>query len=133
MTGSEPSLTVLVVDDEPVSRLVLANMLHRLGHRVLQAASVAEATGIAAGNAPGIDLVLGDYCLPDGTGRGLLGRLRSAGLHCPGVLVAGVARFAPETPGTEANGPGDGADAWLVKPVDSRALAACLDGQAAPA
>lgn len=107
---------VLVVDDDTVSRLVLAHVVTRLGHEVLAAEDVAGACALAA-DGP-VDLVLADYCLPGATGLDLLGALRAAGTAAPFVLVTGVAEFA---------GAGSAAVAeWLTKPVDSRTLAACL-------
>jgi CheY-like chemotaxis protein len=117
---------VLVVDDDAVSRLVLAHMVGRLGHEAVPAEDIPEA--LAAAGA-GVDLVLSDFCLPAGTGVQLLARLRADGVTAPFVLVTGVAEVA--APDGAAAGVADVA-ARLTKPVDSRRLAACLAGVLGP-
>ena len=109
------ALRVLVVDDDPVSRLVMTHMLERLGHDVLPADDAPTARQIASA---GIDLVLSDYCLPGANGDELFAHLRDDGHEVPLVLVTGVAQMV---------GIGDAADARLTKPLDSRRLAACLE------
>ncbi len=91
-----PSLSILVVDDEPSVRETLAEMLEVMGHRVLLAESGQNALQTLAGN--DCDLVFTDLAMPEmdgwettsrdsqalagherGAGHGLRNRHRAAG------------------------------------------------------
>ena len=72
------SLTVLIVDDEPVNRIVLARMLEHLGSNCLEAASGHEALEVL--RAQPVDLVLMDIQMPRMTGIEAVDQLR----HEPG-------------------------------------------------
>ncbi|HLP15252.1 MAG TPA: sigma-54 dependent transcriptional regulator [Bacteroidota bacterium] len=62
--------TLLLVDDEPAQREILAGYLKKKGHRIFQAGSVAQAILIFKENP--IDAVLTDYRMPDSNGMELL-------------------------------------------------------------
>ncbi|MCW2809658.1 MAG: nitrogen regulation protein [Friedmanniella sp.] len=126
MTRRPPPAHVLVVDDDTVSRLVLAHMVRRLGHQVSEADTVARAAESVTLSPP--DLILSDYCLPDGTGVDVLHAVRGMGVGVPFVLVTGMSEFAEvgDDGGVERGRPG--VQAVLTKPIDSRALAHCLSG-----
>jgi CheY-like chemotaxis protein len=64
------SITVLLVEDAPETRDLLAELLELHGLRVLATGSVAEALRVAR-KAGTIDLLLADLELPDGNGRQL--------------------------------------------------------------
>ncbi len=65
------STTVIVIDDDPVSRAVVRVMLERAGHEVFDAGDVA--TGLTAvDEREHISVVVCDYLLPDGTGLDVL-------------------------------------------------------------
>lgn len=71
----EPNgLTVLIVDDEPVNRLVLARMVELLGSHCLEAASGPEALEVLRGRP--VDLVLMDIQMPRMSGIEAVERLR---------------------------------------------------------
>jgi PAS domain S-box-containing protein len=79
-------LRVLLVEDDASTRLALAGLLQRDGHRVFTAASVAEA--LAATVADKFDLVISDLGLPDGSGSELMNNLRvTYGLR--GIALSG--------------------------------------------
>ncbi len=72
--GSEPALdgriagagkTVLVVDDEALVRMLIADVLDELGFKILQGATAAEGLRILQSDAP-IDLLVSDVGLPGG-------------------------------------------------------------------
>ena len=74
--GDGRRATVLVVEDDPILRRLLAYNLERDGYRVLTAADGAGALATARGEAGGLDLVLLDLMLPGVDGFGVLARLR---------------------------------------------------------
>ena len=77
MTAGEPiAMTVLIVDDEPVNRLVLARMVEHFGPGCLEAAGGAEALEILA--VQRVDLVLMDIHMPQMSGLQTVERLRAA-------------------------------------------------------
>ncbi len=119
------SARLLVVDDDAVSRLVLARILSRLGHEVDLATDVASGVAAAAATSP--DLVFADFRMPDGTGEDLLVALRRLALTMPVVYVTGVAeREHPHDAVGLLPASHPVAAATLSKPVDSRAVSACV-------
>jgi two-component system KDP operon response regulator KdpE len=104
--------TVLLVEDDRELRATLREALTVEGHRVLAAASLADARALArqALATQGLDLVLLDLGLPDGDGAAFLAELRS---HAGPPLIVISAR------GDEAGKVAlldAGADDYLVKP-----------------
>ena len=76
--ASEPprSLHVLVVDDEAAIRELLANVLRRRGHSVLEAREGGEALRLIEDSVLKIDVVVSDIRMPGLDGRQLLEALR---------------------------------------------------------
>ena len=110
---------VLVVDDDMVSRLVLAHMLRRFGFDVVEADDLAPAIDLVGESR--FALVFCDYSMPGGTGLELFARLRLAAERPQFVLVTGIVDD-PET-GSERF---VSVDAYLTKPVSTRALRTCM-------
>ncbi len=79
--------TILVVDDEPLVRWSLKERLAREEYEVLEAGTAADARELA----PGTDLVLLDYKLPDGDGFSVLRWLRD---QDPDALVIMLTAFS---------------------------------------
>ena len=101
VTLQQGSETVLVVEDqEPVRRLVVLS-LERLGYRVLEASSVAEARRCIATAGDDFDLLLTDVVLSDGTGIDLATELEAARPDACVLLMSG---YAGETTIPEAHG-----------------------------
>jgi PAS domain S-box-containing protein len=127
--GSE---RILLVEDELPVRTAVRRMLERLGYKVLEAASGAEALGILDTSLKRIDLVLTDVVMPDVDGR-VLAECVAKGLRPPHVLYMSgytdddILRRGLTFPGT----------ALLQKPFTSEALAHAvrevLDSQQSPA
>jgi len=87
------SLCVLVVDDEELVRLGTAEILHDLGHRVVEAASGSQALELLrAGTAP--DMVITDYLMPGMTGTELAAEIRRERPQLPILLATGYANLA---------------------------------------
>ena len=80
--------SVLVVDDDPVIRELLANFLARRGYHVLTAKDGAAALAVASGKAPG--LVILDIHLPDMNGVAVLRELRAREYHGGVIVLSGT-------------------------------------------
>src|SRR5450432_1442946 len=78
---------VLIVDDDPVQRRLLENMVGRFGYETLiaEGGDAAIAFLTAAGGPP-IDVVVLDLVMPDLDGLGVLARLREAGIALPVIV-----------------------------------------------
>jgi CheY-like chemotaxis protein len=128
--GGEAQLAgvkVLVVDDEPDARELLAAVLAHHGAAVTAAASVAEA--LAAVNESAPDVVVSDIGMPDADGYELARRLRELPDHrcaTPAVALTGFARPEDGARAAEA-----GFDAHMAKPVDPLALVEMVERVAA--
>ena len=121
--STTPTLRVLAVDDETVSRLVVSRMLGGLGHQVTETADAPEA--IDALRAGPFYLVVSDYKMPSGTGLDVAEEARRHGI--PFILLTGFSyggEFEQLDPGLVR--------VHLAKPVSSSELAAavetCCDG-----
>lgn len=115
-------LDIVVVDDEAPQRDILVAGLAHFGHRVRGAADGAELD--ARLDERPADVVVLDVGLPGEDGYALAARLRqrwSGGI----VMATGRGRVDERIRGLDA-----GADAYLVKPIDLRELAATLDSLA---
>jgi len=77
-------MRVLIVDDSPMVRNVLAAMVKRLGHDAVTVASAAEALAAEA-----CDLVFLDHSLPDRPGSEVARELRERGFKAPIVGISG--------------------------------------------
>ncbi len=73
--NNSPNLRVLVVDDEPLIRWSLSEVLAESGHSVTEAADGASAVRALTGDGP-FDVVLLDYRLPDSNDLNLLLTIR---------------------------------------------------------
>ena len=114
------SAWILVVDDDAVSRTMLARMLEQEGHRVDEADD--GATGLARAEATHPDIVLIDIGLPVVDGYEVARRIRSRRGAAP-ILVAitGYGQADDRRRSLEA-----GFDAHLTKPVSPDHLADVL-------
>ena len=102
----EQSLSILVVEDEPLIGLTLVDMLEEMGHRALEAFSAQEALACFEGPTR-IDLVITDLGLPDSPGDVLAAKLRG---KVPGLPVIFASGSAPRP------APGSAPTAHLSKP-----------------
>jgi len=107
--------TILVIDDEPLVRDVVARMIEDLGYAALTAAD--GASGIASLEAQRVDAVLVDLTMPRMSGADVVAELRS---HHPTIKVVLCTGFD-----REGRGPVD-ADAYLPKPFRIEALETTL-------
>ncbi|MEO8275197.1 MAG: sigma-54 dependent transcriptional regulator [Thermoanaerobaculia bacterium] len=117
MTSDE---RLLIVEDEPDQRRLLASLLAAEGYAVAQAGSLADALR-ELGRAP-IDLVISDWRLPDGDGGELLARARAHSADVGFVLVTAYGTIARAVEAIRA-----GADDYLAKPFETPALRLAID------
>ncbi|MCE0523010.1 MAG: hybrid sensor histidine kinase/response regulator [Methylacidiphilales bacterium] len=116
--------TILLIDDDPQVRTMFGLALRRNGYHVLDADSGATGLVLARQHLP--DLILSDINMPGGDGSSLLRdirrdpELRSKQV----VLMTGRPDLATPRKGME-----DGADDFLVKPVDLKALVSCIEAR----
>lgn len=115
----ERSLHVLVVDDEAVTRGVLANYLTSDGHSVVTAADAEEALGCVADGK--FDLLITDHAMPGMNGVQLAAAVRAMRAGHPVILVTG---FAAGSMGADEEPAG--VDLVMRKPVPRRELRRAL-------
>jgi len=110
------TLDILVVDDEPMVREVVARYLQRDGMRVHELGDGDEAIAWLASNRP--DLVVLDIMLPGSDGLAVLREIRAHG-EVPVILLTARTEEIDRVVGLEL-----GADDYVVKPFSPRELAA---------
>ncbi|MGE3150282.1 MAG: sigma-54-dependent transcriptional regulator, partial [Pseudorhodoplanes sp.] len=109
---------VLVVDDDPVQRRLLENMLRKLSYDVRVAESGEQALDLlAATDAPKIDALVLDLVMPDLDGLGVLARLRDAGRKLPVIVQTAHGGIDNVVSAMRA-----GASDFVVKPVGAERL-----------
>ena len=118
---SQPS--VLIVDDEPTERVILASIIEQAGHECHFASGGLEA--LEAYLRGGIDIIVTDLQMPDGGGLELIEALK---LLLPETAIIAVSGNKPEG---LAEARSKGATAAFSKPVDPQELLEAI-AQAAP-
>lgn len=113
--GGAAQPSILIIEDEEAIRFGLARSFQGRGFRVVEAASCAE--GETAFRAATPDVVLLDYCLPDGDGLDLLARLRGLDASVPVLLLTAHGSIDTAVRAIKV-----GAEQFLVKPVDTATL-----------
>ena len=107
---------VLVVDDDPAARELVATALECCGARVMSAPSAAEARMAISKGA--WDVLLVDIAMPGEDGYALVRTLRAEGLRQP---VAALTAHAH--PNDRARALDAGFDVHIAKPIEARSLA----------
>ena len=118
---------VLIVEDEPTDRVILANLLERMGHAVYFASDGEEAFKTYLKNS--IEIIVTDLNMPHVDGLEFIGAVRA--LFSQAVIIA-VSGKGPEL---LAEAERKGAFAALSKPIDPETLRkaiACNSGQLRP-
>ncbi len=116
------TVRILIVDDEPALREVLSRRLEFWGFSCREAADVGEAEAQLEAFEP--DLVLSDVVMPGASGLQLLRRLKSGKRRrLPVVLMT-----AHGTVDAAVDAMKEGAEDFLIKPVDDEKLRVVIDG-----
>jgi DNA-binding NtrC family response regulator len=106
---------VLVIDDEPAVRQIVAAAVTRGGYSVDQASGVIEAAAkLSRGD---VDVALCDIKMPDGNGVDLVRSTKAAGIETQFIMVTAFASVENAVEALRA-----GASDYVVKPVRSEEL-----------
>jgi DNA-binding NtrC family response regulator len=117
--GPMSPISILITDDDKLTRWSLTTLVARLGYGVREAGSGAECLGAIRERQP--DVVLLDINLPDTDGITLLSTIRLAYPGLPVLLMT-----AEPLPESRRQGERLGASAYLQKPIEPAALEAVL-------
>ena len=112
-------MRILIAEDDPKSRALLAKFLKAQGHEVIPAQDGQEALALFREKAP--DLVLLDVMMPRVDGWGVLKEIRAQG-STPVILV--TVKDATED---KVHGLSLGADDYITKPFDLREVEARIE------
>src|SRR5438094_7786194 len=117
---------ILVVDDDAVSRKILARLLASAGYQCHECEDGAEALALVHAKRP--SLLLLDFDMPGLNGTEVLKRLRSdtdpAIAQLPAIMLTGHGSEASEVRGLQA-----GADDFVTKPINAAVLRARIETQ----
>jgi len=115
---------LLVVDDHDAGRFVKSQTLRRAGFEVTEASTGAEAISAVERLQP--DLVVLDVNLPDTSGFDVTKRLRERDTPPPALQILQVSSTA-RAPSDRVRGLEQGADVYLIEPVESEVLVATVE------
>lgn len=118
---------VLVVEDNPVNRMVISGMLKKLGIEFCMAEDGAQAMALYQEHQQHLACILMDVQLPDANGLDLVEQIRKRGDRVP-VLVISAFTFGDD----EARAIHVGADAYLRKPYHFDEFKHALDDLGVP-
>ena len=110
--------TVLIVDDEPVQRRLLENVINKMGHRAVTCENGDNAVEmLQVGSGPKIDVVVLDLVMPGLDGMGVLSRLEEMNIDTPVVVQTSKGGIDTVVSAIRA-----GAVDFCVKPVSPERL-----------
>jgi DNA-binding NtrC family response regulator len=112
---------VLIVDDDPVARRLVENMVSRAGYEPVIAEGGDLALAILTGGKTRIDCVVLDLVMPDLDGLGVLAKMREAGLDVPVIVQTAHGGIDNVVSAMRA-----GAIDFVVKPVGAERLQVSL-------
>src|SRR5262249_8823028 len=113
---------ILIVDDDPVQRRLLDNMVRKFGYEpVVAEGGDAAVTLLTKPDGAQIDAVVLDLVMPDLDGLGVLAPLRQAGLAVPVIVTTAPGGIDNVVTAMRAGGAG-----FVVKPVGAERLSVSL-------
>jgi len=118
---------ILIVEDNPLNRLLIHDLLELRGHEVLEAATVEEARHALASVRP--DLLVLDVQIPGGGGEAIIREVRKRDdlNDLPIVAVTSLAM-----PGDRERLLSIGFQGYLSKPIDTRTFGAAIEAYLRP-
>jgi DNA-binding response OmpR family regulator len=114
--------TILMIEDDPAVAQGLQEGLSRAGFEVIWKAS--GGAGVAFAEQGGVQLILLDVRLPDGSGLDFCRQMRQKGLHAPIIILTAQQEALDKVLGLEM-----GADDYVTKPFDLRELISRIRAQ----
>lgn len=124
--SNNPRAQILVVDDDAISRKILAQLLASAGHDSRECEDGAKALQLIHANPP--SLLLLDFDMPGLNGAEVLRRLRSdpdpAVAQIPAIMLTGHGSEESEVSCLQA-----GADDFVTKPINAAVLRARIETQ----
>ena len=119
---------ILIVEDNPLNRLLIHDVLELRGHEVFEASTVAEAKVVL--DAEKLDLLLLDVQIPGGGAEAVIREVRGRAelADLPIVAVTSLAM-----PGDRERLLGSGFQGYLSKPIDTRTFGAAIEAFLEPA
>jgi len=129
-SGSERSVAparILIVEDNPLNRLLIHDILELRGHEVIEASTVDEARRALAATRP--DLLLLDVQIPGGGGEAIIREVRKREdlNDLPIIAVTSLAM-----PGDRERLLSIGFQGYLSKPIDTRTFGAAIESYLKP-
>src|SRR5712692_2269898 len=113
---------ILIVDDDPVQRRLLDNMVRKFGYEpVVAEGGDAAASMLTGADGARIDAVVLDLVMPDLDGLGVLARMREAGVGIPVIVQTAHGGIDNVVTAMRA-----GATDFVVKPVGAERLQVSL-------
>ncbi|SDU03094.1 Serine phosphatase RsbU, regulator of sigma subunit [Pseudomonas pohangensis] len=110
-----PSITLLIIDDDPVVRARLASYLEAAGFAVLEADNGVQGMQLIQEATP--DLIICDLYVPQLTGLELLAQLNEQGSETPVILLSASGSMSDAVESLRL-----GAADYLTKPLDDLAV-----------
>jgi len=120
-------MNVLITDDDPVIIRLLSTELRKAGFATFVAYDVVQA--MATIRRSNIDAVVLDMCMPGGTGRDVIHRLKTSNRTGQVPILVVTGSVGPEDRDEIVAA---GADAFFLKPPDVPALIAALRALTSP-
>ncbi|MCP4335580.1 MAG: response regulator [Gammaproteobacteria bacterium] len=117
--AADKPLSILVAEDNPVNQQVLRGILNRVGHEVTIVDSGEQVLDAVSENMQAFDLVILDKNMPEKSGIEVVKILRflDSSHSLPIIMLTADATPEARTESIDA-----GSDAFLTKPIDTRAL-----------
>lgn len=109
--GQHAGAKILVVEDEPLVRDLIAINLRHAGYDVTTAATWPD--GVAQITRSPFEMAVVDVMLPGGDGMELVAKARAAGVVCPVLMLTARGETAAKVRGLDS-----GADDYMTKPFD---------------
>ncbi|MEO7271421.1 MAG: response regulator [Vicinamibacterales bacterium] len=100
-SGDSKAETILLVEDEPAVRRLVAVSLERAGYRVLEARDGSEGVALFEAHAPAVDLLITDVRMPEMDGASLVRELRDRAPALRVLCVSGYPGAAVDLTRTE--------------------------------